>query len=146
MPEFLSSVFLGYSLLYLLVFTGFIIALIVSDLNESLSAMLLFTAIIIAVSYYTKQTHILEQFTFTNLGLYLFVGFFFATVRTRLLGMKLTEDEKKYVNLKSKVFRRWFFWPFSLVNWILGSLLKDAWNLLYKAVEKLFVGLLNGKF
>lgn len=45
----------------------------------------------------------------------------------------------QFVNeLKGNVFRWWFMWPFSLINWLFTDLIKDTWNYLYSKLKRFY--------
>lgn len=76
-------------------------------------------------------------------GLYLFLGFIFATIRTYFYGRaerteKYTSLETLKNKLKGKVGRWWLNWPFSLIHWVVSDIFRDLYDLLYEKCAKFF--------
>lgn len=108
---------------------------------------------------------ILAFFSLINVSIYLGIGLLFSAFRTffsgRTLGKKLknlpsakdlsNNDENKYTKyvsgtkesekesfireLKGNVFRWWFMWPISMINWLITDLIKDTWDFVYSKIK-----------
>lgn len=97
----------------------------------------------------TKYWGTFDIFTLVNLkavGIYIVIGLAFAGLRTYFFARK-AEDEQDAVNrlkqLRFNVFRWWFLWPVSLLNWFLYDLIRDFFNVVYDKLEKKFVVIFN---
>ena len=55
------------------------------------------------------------------------------------------EDERNdfYDKLKGNVFRWWFMWPISGINWIVTDLLKDFWDYLFSLLKNFYQNILD---
>lgn len=136
-----GSVSLFFVFLGLLVF-----ALILADLNENGYYATVSFAIFIGLIYFWGEIVVLSIFTIKNILMYVFVGFLFSLVRTYFKGKELKKKGKEYkedFRLKDNVFRWWFLFPISAINWIFGHLLRDLYNVIYAKVEKIYVSIFN---
>lgn len=136
-----GSVSLFFVFLGLLVF-----ALILADLNENGYYATVSFAIFIGLIYFWGEIVLLSIFTIKNILMYVFVGFLFSLVRTYFKGKELKKKGKEYkedFRLKDNVFRWWFLFPISAINWIFGHLLRDLYNVIYAKVEKIYVSIFN---
>lgn len=97
------------------------------------------------LNYFWGNLPLFEIFTFKNIAIYIIAGFIFAIIRTYFKGRELKGDDKKYFDLKSAIFRWWFLFPVSAINWILGKLLKDLYDFVYSKIEKFFNSIFNAK-
>jgi hypothetical protein len=146
MTEFFASSFLGVTFFMIGLVGIFLISLFIADYNDSFGSLIVCTAIFVAVNYQWGSLDLAKFLDFKYISGYLLVGILFSFLRTWLLGKKLTEQEKKYLSLKSKVFRWIFFWPISLPNWIFSDVINQMWHFFYSKMEKLYLAFLNGKF
>jgi len=46
-------------------------------------------------------------------------------------------------HLKGNVFRWWFLFPISLIDWVLSDLVKDVYNWTYKQLHKVYESILD---
>ena len=53
---------------------------------------------------------------------------------------RIIEERKSY--LKGNVFRWWFLFPISLLNWILSDLIEDVYDFIYNKLQRLYVRVL----
>lgn len=128
-----GSTVLFYAFLLILLFILF-----GAELNDSgVAAFLAFTVFVI-LNYFWGTAPILSLFTFKNVGIYITIGFAFSMLRTYFKGRELGDEQKQYFNLKSAVFRWWFMWPISLLNWIFGKLLSDLFDWIYSKISSVF--------
>ena len=105
-------------------------------------------AVFVVVSFFWGNYDILAIFTVWSVSSYLVTGFVFSVIRTYFYGRKkLDYDNEAYLEreirsrkneLKEHVFRWWFLWPVSMVNWFFSDLLKDVWDWIYAKSYKLF--------
>lgn len=155
---FAGSVLYFY-LLTLLLFTIFFIA----DYHESgFHATAAFILFIVATSIWGTFEP-LEYFTWGKFGIYIGIGFLYSLIRTYFYGKaplkyngyqsNVKEDELKEniksqienrrTHLKGNVFRWWFLFPISFIDWVLTDLIKDVFNAVYKKLHKLYESILN---
>ena len=122
--------------------------------------------ILLIVTYYLwgDIKTFLSFFTWINITGYLGIGLLYSFLRTFIEGRKLgkrmlklphkkegehvhytKESEKdEYIqDLKGNVFRWWFLWPISLINWILTDIIKDLWDFLYQNIRKIYNRILD---
>jgi hypothetical protein len=99
--------------------------------------------VVLFLLYKWSNIPLSEIFTLTNCLIYFVIGFLYSLLKTYITGKKLGEYDKKHFKLSEHVFRWWGYWPFSLVNLILGDLLVRVWNFSYKRLENIYVKLFN---
>ena len=138
----------------------FLIILFTSDIEEN--GFYAFASLIVfGVLYYFWGTFepLLIFLTWKMLSLYFVIGLIYSVVRTFFKGRKLGEEikdlpderpkeypydskesvkEEFFSKLKGNVFRWWFMWPISLINWAVTDLVKDAWNYLFSKMRKFY--------
>jgi len=119
------------------------IILTISDIGES--GGVAFAAFLIAVglNYFWGTFPILAIVSFRSVSIYLFLGFIFSLIRTYFMGKKLDANQKAYFNLKEHVFRWWLMFPISLINWVIGDLLKDLYDIVYIKLSKVYLTIFN---
>lgn len=101
-----------------------------------------------------------------QVGLYLLMGFIHSLIRTYFYGRKpipkafehypngrSTDDEieihknniikDRKSHLKGNVFRWWFLFPISFINWVFSDLIRDVYNFIYSQLQRLYEGVLN---
>lgn len=116
----------------------------------------LIIGIIFGVIFYLFGRDTLHNFfsllTFVNISLYLGVGLLYAFVRIFFYGRnqayKFNEEKKtnksEYYtpridrDIKSHVFRWWFLWPISLINWVIKDVVRDVYNFAYDKLSRVF--------
>lgn len=160
----LPQIFLFGSVLYFYLFSLiFLTILFFADYHESgfhaFGAFLIF----LGVTFYWGTFEPLEYLSWGSVGLYLGIGFLYSLVRTYFYGRKAlvyggyktdpSDDEKiKYienqiserkVHLKGNVFRWWFLFPVSFIDWVLSDLVKDIYDWIYKYLHKLYDSILD---
>lgn len=143
MESLLGLTLFGSGLYFLLSVVLFLVLLIVSDVIEVGLLASFVTVVFLSVNYKAGNLPLSEILTVYNILLYIFIGFIFALVRTYFKGKELKEKQKEYFELKEHVFRWWFLFPISAINWIFGKLMKDLWNFTYNKFEKLFTKIFN---
>tara|TARA_R110000772_G_scaffold101997_2_gene202596 strand:+ start:482 stop:985 length:504 start_codon:yes stop_codon:yes gene_type:complete len=118
----------------------FFLLLIYSDRKEQGYWALVATVIFIVVNHFWGNlSEVKPIITWGHIFAYFGIGFAYATLRTYIYGRKNRgKDERFYAlkHLKANVFRWWFLFPISILNWIWQDLLSDIWDLLYSGVEK----------
>lgn len=155
----------GSAIWFWLTVSLFLVICFASDVNEN-GFYAFGTLVILTLTYYFwgDVKPLLAVLTFLNVLVYLGVGLIYSTVKTffagRKLGKKLQElpskEDKAYTpskfysdtkesvkttfvnDLKGNVFRWWFMWPISLINWLLTDLIKDAWSYLYSKLKSFY--------
>ena len=146
MAELACYTLFGSVSLFFVFFGLLIFALILADLNENGYYATVSFAIFIGLIYFWGEIVVLSIFTVKNVLMYVFVGFLFSLVRTYFKGKELNKKDKSYketFRLKDNVFRWWFLFPISAINWIFGHLLRDLYNWVYSKVEKIYVAIFN---
>lgn len=151
------------SVLWFWIFTSaFVISLFLSDIYEN--GYFAFGSFLVFLGFMHFKSNIdllgfIQLYWYTPL-IYLGIGLVYAMVRTYFYGRKpythwsFDKDnspeklkELKRVKLKSKlkgnVFRWWFLFPISFINWVLSDLLKDFFNAIYSKLRKVFEGILD---
>jgi hypothetical protein len=144
MENLIPFTLFGSGIAFGIMLVSLFIVLISSDINES--GALGFIAILIAagLNYFWGTFPILSIISFRNLSIYFFLGFIFSLIRTYFKGKELKNStNKQYFNLKEHVFRWWFLFPFSLINWVFGHLLKDLYNWIYSKTSSIYLSLFN---
>lgn len=128
----------------LLMFLAFVL-LIASDLNESKAGAFVVILGFLGLNYFWGTFPLFEYVTLTNVAIYLFLGFLFSLIRTYFKGreLKKLKRDKEYFDLQGSVFRWWFLFPISLITWVFGTLLKDAYNFLYTHIGKIYESIFN---
>jgi len=98
---------------------------------------------------------ILAFLTLINISIYLVSGLIYSAIKTFFAGRELGKDLKglpttggydsqAYVKsqfiekLKGNVFRWWFMWPISLINWLLTDLIGDIWSYVYDKIKNFY--------
>lgn len=143
MGELLGLTLFGSGIGFLVLLGLLFLALILSDLNENGYFATLSFIVASGLVYFWGDVSVFSVFTFKNIGMYLFIGFLFSLMRTYFKGKELSKDDKKYFELRDNVFRWWFLFPISAINWVCGHLLKDLYNFVYSKVEKLYLSIFN---
>jgi hypothetical protein len=138
----------------------FLTILFASDIEEN-GIYAFVSLIVFGVIYYFWGTFepLLIFLSWKMLSLYFVVGLIYSIVRTFFEGRTLGEDIKdlpdekpnvySYNNkesqkniffdeLKGNVFRWWFMWPISLINWAVTDLIADIWDYLYSKMKKFY--------
>ena len=136
----------------------FLFIVFASDINENGFYAFGSLIIISAVYYFWGDVKpILPIISLLNISIYLGIGLVFSTLRTFFAGRELgklikdlpiTNEKNKYdsdtkeyqkerfVNrLKGNVFRWWFMWPISLINWLISDLIADIWDYVYSKLS-----------
>lgn len=120
------------------------ILLVISDIrSDGYSAFFVFSVSIgILLKWSDFPVH--DVFTWANIAIYLLIGFVFAIIRVYFKGVEHRKKEEQYPNstmyykLKHHVFRWWFMWPISLLNWAIKDLISNLWDFIYKKLEIIF--------
>ena len=163
MNEFLTITLFGSTLYAFIALGVFLILCELSDIYEN-GFFAFGTLIIVSVLYYFWGSFqaVYELFTPIIISTYLLIGLVYSFIRTYIAGRKLGEklktlpeptektynnketEKRDYIdNLKGNVFRWWFMWPLSLINWLFTDLIKDTWNLLYSKMNRLYNNILE---
>jgi len=151
---------IGFGIVLAMLFMAFILA----DIFENGYSAIVCVLIFIGLNYFWGNFVWLSIFTWFNVGSYLFIGFLFSLLRTYFKGKEFNkhtglfdkdgEKNKLYdkngnckdgFELKDNIFRWWFLFPISALNWVFGNLLVNLWDLIYSKVNKLYELLFNGK-
>jgi len=119
--------------------------LIFSEFEESGTTATIAFLSFLAFNYFWGNLPLFEIFTLRNIGVYVSIGFIFAIIRTYFKGRELDKEDKKRFDLKEAIFRWWFLFPISAINWIFGKLLKDFYNFIYSKFQKLFEFIFNAQ-
>lgn len=119
------------------------IVLLWSDSVESGEIGFVGFLIAIGLNYFWGTFPTLSLISFRNISIYLFLGFLFSLIRTYFKGKQMSEDKKKYFDLKGNVFRWWLMFPFCLINWICRDLLSDFYNFVYSKISKVYQLIFN---
>lgn len=88
------------------------------------------------INYFWGNIPLFSYLNWTNALIYLAIGLIYAVIRTYFYGRNSTERDIHY--LKGNVFRWWFLWPISLLNWIVSDLIKDLWDWVYERFHGMF--------
>ena len=163
MSEILTITLFGSTLYAFIALGVFLILCELSDIYEN-GFFAFGTLIVVSVLYYFWGSFqaVYEIFTPITISTYLLIGLVYSFIRTYISGRKLGEklktlpeaSEKNYRNkdtekadyidnLKGNVFRWWFMWPLSLLNWLFTDLIKDTWNLVYSKMNRLYNNILE---
>jgi len=150
----------GYASLFIVAVVALFIAFIAFDIAEVGTGATVSAGIFIGLNYFWGNFPIESYISWQLIGMYVFIGLLFAILRTYFKGKELTkkynvgigshknptqslEQFKKEYDLKSSVFRWWFLFPISAITWLCGTLLRDAWDVLYAKVGTMFYKILN---
>ena len=128
----------------LIVLTALII-IFISEFTESGGFALCTVLVFLVFNFFWGNLEILNYLTLYNIGSYLFLGFIFSLIRTYFKGKEFKDEKRNKSDfwLKQHVFRWWFLFPFSAVNWVFGTLLRDLFNFAYSKVEGMYLKLFN---
>ena len=160
----LPQIFLFGSVLYFYLLTIFLLIIFFfADVHESgfhaFGAFLIF----LGLTYFWGTFEPLGYLSWINVGAYFGIGFLYSLIRTFFYGRKslkydgviskpTDEDitnnlkyriEDRKSHLKNNVFRWWFLFPISFIDWVLSDLVKDVYNWLYKQLHKLYESILD---
>lgn len=143
----------------------FLILLFSSDIKEN--GFVAFSSLIIfGVIYYFWGTFqpILTILSWKIILFYFVIGLIYSIIRTFFKGRTLGEEIKDlpdkrpnnypydtkssakkefFDDLKGNVFRWWFMWPISFINWAISDLVKDTWNFIYSKMKKFYYFILE---
>lgn len=158
MGALLSLTLFGSVLGFWLSVLAFLIICFISDVVEE-GGWAFAGMVVLGIMYYfwADIKPVLAFFTLLSISTYLFAGLVFSFIRTflaaRKLGKKIktlpskdsksgySSDTKEYHkekfidDLKGNVFRWWFMWPISLINWVLTDFIKEVWDFVYSRVS-----------
>lgn len=143
-------VILGFTLFgsifafYLSLIVLFLILIISEIEGQGISATFAFIVFVIS-NYLWGNLPLVDIFSFQNIAMYLGIGFVFAIIRTYFKGRELDKKDRENYELKEAIFRWWFLFPISIINWVFGKLLKDLYNFIYSKVEKFFIFIFNAQ-
>ena len=152
--ELLLSLTLFGSIFWGIFFVAFfIIMCFVADISEN-GFLATFFLIVIGMLFYVFGKETWQDFvsilTVKNFVIYFSLGLIHAIVRVYFHGRKEMQqvnqdriDGKSYEhtierNIREHVFRWWFLWPVSLIDWFIKDMIKDIYNWVYKQFSKLF--------
>ena len=161
LPEFLLFGSIVYFYLSILIFISI---LFWADIRENgFFALFAFLVFMVGMNYYSTFEPF-RYITWTSVGLYLGVGFIHSIIRTYFYGAsnplkyngyehnpseetvkKSIDDqiETKRSYLKGNVFRWWFLFPISFINWAISDLVRDVYNFVYSKLQSLYEGVFN---
>jgi len=129
-----------------------------SDIEENgYAATFVFVAVCVLFYFFGKETwhKFVALLTFVNLVIYFGAGLVHAFIRAYFHGrnemIKVNEDRKAgksyehtiEKDIQGNVFRWWFLWPISLINWFISDMIKDIYDWIYKHMTKIFEYFLN---
>jgi hypothetical protein len=112
-----------------------------SDIEEQGYGAFFSFLIFVGVTYFWSNFNILFYFSWELICSYLGIGLLYSFIKTYFFARKKGEDGRKYI--KENVFRWWFLWPVSLINWILSDIIRDLYNLVYNKLSRLYDGIFN---
>jgi hypothetical protein len=119
MLELLQSFTLFGSVIGFYIAVLFLIGLLFySDIEEEGYGAFFSFLIFCGVTYFWSNFNILSYFSWGLVGSYLGIGLLYSFIKTYFYARKNGEKGRKYI--KENVFRWWFLWPVSLINWILS--------------------------
>lgn len=128
---------LGFT--FFAVFTSiFLIILFLLDKEEAGYVASVVTLIYVLINYWWGNLFNEITFEWIWLGWYLGIGLIYAIIRTYLFGRENRGKNERYYairDLKGNVFRWWFLFPVSLINWMLFDLASKVYNLIYSYIE-----------
>lgn len=143
MEILLGFTLFGSAIVFYIALAVLLFILIGSELEESGTTATIAFLCFLGFNYLWGNLPILEIITLKNIAIYLGIGFIFAIIRTYFKGRELTPENRKTYKLKEAVFRWWFLWPISTINWVYGKLLKDFYNFAYSKFQKFFEFIFN---
>lgn len=161
MEALLAFTIFGSVVWFYIILTIVLIALIASDIQEEWLAPLVIVGAFILINYFWGNIPIGKYLTWSNVGIYIGVGFIFSLIRTFFKGKELKreyeslqtllsnpyeqslQEYKSEFALKANVFRWWFMFPISIITWLFGSVFKDIWNYVYSKLATVYTKILN---
>lgn len=143
LETFLTFTLFGSGIAFGIMLLLLFISLILTELNESGEWAATFIGIAIVLNYFWGSFPILTLLNVKYILMYLFIGLIFSFIRTYFKGKELTLEQKKYFDLKNHVFRWWFLFPISAINWIFGRILIDVYNFIYSKIGKMYDKIFN---
>ena len=149
------------SVLYFWIFTSiFVLILFLSDIYENGYFAFTTFLIFLAVLFFSSNVDLVSFITlyWHSPLIYLGIGLIYATIRIFFYGRKqfnpinLPYSAKDYSadkikelkreelrsKLKSNMFRWWFLFPISFLNWFLKDLVRDFFNWVYSKLRRFF--------
>lgn len=135
METLLNFTLFGSAITFFIALVFLFFILIYVEANEKGPIGIIAFLCFLGFNYLGGNVSIFEIFTLKNIGLYISIGFVFAIVRTYFKGREL---KGRYFDLKSSVFRWWFLFPISAINWVFGKLLRDFYSFIYSKFQKFF--------
>ena len=151
----LSLALFGSVVWALVVLTILLVVFFAADIEENGYVATVFFCVACILFYlFGKETwhKFISILSYGNILFYLALGLVHAFMRVYFHGrnemIKVNEDRLKGrsetfehtidKNIKGNVFRWWFLWPVSLINWFIKDMIKDIYNWIYKHMEKIF--------
>lgn len=136
MENLLSLAIFG-SFVWLCIFVAAVVVAFFWAENEEQGGIA-FVAVVVflIVNYFWGNVPVFNYVSWINGIVYFGIGLVYAVIRTYFYGKK--SDERDIHYLKGNVFRWWFIWPISLINWAVSDLLGDLWNWAYDRFEGMF--------
>lgn len=143
MENLLPFTLFGSGILCGIILFILLICLLISDKLENGGWAFVLTSIFLGVNHFWGTIPVASLFTWSNVLLYVFIGFVFSLIRTYFKGRELTHESKRYFKLKEHVFRWWFLFPICALNWVFGDLLVDLYDFVYGKIESVYDSLFN---
>jgi hypothetical protein len=158
--NYLPQIFLFGSVIYFYIgLLIFMAILFYTDAKEMGFHAFFFSIVFFGLLYWKGSFNLFEFLTWGMVGTYLGIGFIHSLIRTYFYGRKperlrrqdkesdesyrkrIVENKQYY--LKGNVFRWWFLFPISLMNWILSDLVKEVYDYVYSKLKKLYDSILT---
>ena len=133
----------GSAIWFLILVAALIVSLFISEYQEEGFGGFAAVVVFVIINKIWGTAPLIELVTWTNVIAYLLIGFIFSLVRTYFKGKELSDEKKKYFQLKEHVFRWWLMFPISMLHWLFGTLLKDLFTRVYDKVESLYNKIFN---
>lgn len=137
MVEFFHSfVLFGSFIWFWIIFGLLIITLFASDIQEQGYGASFSLTLFLGLNYFWGNLNILSFLNYKHILMYLCLGLLYSFIRTYFYAKKEGEIGRRY--LKENIFRWWFLWPISLINWIFSDLISNLYDLIYSKLNILF--------
>lgn len=126
-----------------------ILVMFVLEWEESGFELLAALGTFVGLNFFWGSFPMMEYITWSSVGIYLFLGFMYASIRVLWLRRRVWHsdiDRAWYIGyrMKDDIARWWLAFPLSLPVWVVKDLITVAWEAVYKIIGRFFTALAGG--